>query len=112
MISFTREEKIAIIFLAIALFCGSFFLLIQKKHPDFFAIFRLDSPDMFYPKINIHKASQKEWESLPGIGSYRASMIIKAREERGGFRSVQDVRYVKGIGPVVFNQIKDRLTDE
>jgi competence ComEA-like helix-hairpin-helix protein len=112
MVSFTHQEKIAIIFLVTALFCGSLFLLIQKKHPVLFAVFTVGAPEKFYKKINIHTASQTEWEFLPGIGAYRAAMIVETRSKKGGFKSISDVRYVKGIGPVVFNQIRDRLIDE
>lgn len=110
--SFTSQEKLAVLFLAAALFCGSFLLLVQKKHPGLFSMLTAAQPEKFYKKVNIHTAGQEEWESLPGIGSYRASMIVSARQERGGFQSINDVRYVKGIGPYVFNQIRDRLTDE
>ncbi len=110
--TFTSQEKIAIVFLAAAVFAGSLLSLIKKQHPVFFSQLTADGYRLPRRKINIHSAAQEEWESLPGIGAYRARMIIAERQRRGRFSSVNDVRYVKGIGPHVFNQIKDFLSDD
>ena len=37
-------------------------------------------------------------ERIAGIGPSLAAAIIRAREEHGGFRSVQDLEQVRGIG--------------
>lgn len=48
--------------------------------------------------VNVNTASQAELEALPGIGPSLARAIIAEREKRGGFRSVDDLRAVRGIG--------------
>jgi len=112
MLPFTKQEKTAVLFLAAAVLFGSLFMLLEKRYPP---VFRLVCPalrSLLQEKINIHTATQEEWESLPGIGTYRASMIVAERERRGRFSSIEDVRYVKGIGPRVFEQIRGYLGEE
>jgi competence protein ComEA len=44
-------------------------------------------------------------EGLPGIGPSLAQAIIAERDRSGGFRSVEDLRRVRGIGDARFAQI-------
>ncbi len=48
--------------------------------------------------VNLNTASQTELELIPGIGSSIASKIILERNRRGGFRSIQDLLKIRGIG--------------
>ena len=47
---------------------------------------------------------------LPGIGPTKAQAIIQYREENGLFLDIADIQKVKGIGPTLFNTIKDQIT--
>jgi competence protein ComEA len=49
--------------------------------------------------IDLNRADKAELMQLPQVGDRRASQIIAARDERGGFEHVDDLRRVKGIGP-------------
>jgi competence protein ComEA len=60
--------------------------------------------------IEINTASQAELESLPGIGPVTASKIIAYREEKGLFKTVEQILDVPGIGPATFERIKDLIT--
>ena len=59
--------------------------------------------------ININKAGINQLVSLPGIGEKTAQKIIKLRDERGGFKNLEELKDVKGIGEVKFNKIKKFL---
>ena len=48
--------------------------------------------------VNLNTATQAELEELPGIGPVLASAILTERDRRGGFRSVNELRSVRGIG--------------
>jgi competence protein ComEA len=61
-------------------------------------------------KININTASQSELENLPGIGPSTASKIIEYRKENGKFKSIENIKDVKGIGDSKYNKIKDYIT--
>ena len=47
---------------------------------------------------------------LPGIGPTTANSIIAYREENGGFKSIDEVQNVSGIGESKYSQIKDKIT--
>ncbi|MBD7910616.1 MULTISPECIES: helix-hairpin-helix domain-containing protein [Clostridium] len=60
--------------------------------------------------ININTANETELDTLPGIGLTRAKDIIRYREEKGGFKSIEDLKNVKGIGESSFEKLKDKIT--
>jgi competence ComEA-like helix-hairpin-helix protein len=49
-------------------------------------------------KLDLNKATPAELEALPGIGPALAARIIAQRKAAGGFRSVEDLLAVRGIG--------------
>jgi competence protein ComEA len=60
--------------------------------------------------VNLNSATPAELEELPGIGPTLAEAIITERERRGGFRSVNELRDVRGIGEKRFADLKDKVT--
>ena len=59
--------------------------------------------------ININIAGINQLISLPGIGEKTADKIVLLREERGGFKNLEELLDVRGIGEVKFNKIKKFL---
>ena len=60
-------------------------------------------------KININTAEAWLLESLPGIGETLAQRIVDYRIANGYFQSIEDLKNVRDIGPVVFDKIKDKI---
>ena len=60
--------------------------------------------------ININRANIMELKELPGIGDVLAGRIIEYRDEKGKFKSIEELKSVSGIGDKKFDDIKDRVT--
>jgi|SRR4030095_1898129 len=63
-------------------------------------------------KININSAFAPDLEILPGIGEVIAERIVDYREQKGGFKKIEDIKKVKGIGEKKFEQIREYITVE
>lgn len=61
-------------------------------------------------QVNINSASAEEIaEVLVGIGAAKAEAIVAYREQNGGFKSVEELTEVKGIGEATLTKNKDRI---
>ncbi|MBI5756588.1 MAG: helix-hairpin-helix domain-containing protein [Nitrospirae bacterium] len=57
--------------------------------------------------IHLNKATEKELEYLPGIGIKTARAIVNHRKSINGFKSLEQLRLVRGIGDETYNCLKD-----
>lgn len=62
--------------------------------------------DMTQP-INLNTAEESDLTEIPGIGPSKAQMILDYREEHGQFKSLEELKEVKGIGDKTFENLKD-----
>lgn len=60
-------------------------------------------------KISLNNATKEELMALPGIGEAKAQDIITYRLANG-FKIIDDLKNVKGIGDSIFDKIKDLIT--
>ena len=56
--------------------------------------------------LDVNRASQQDFERLPGIGPVLARRIVEYRESRGTFQDIEQLRRVKGIGRKTFERIR------
>ncbi|MFI9643832.1 helix-hairpin-helix domain-containing protein [Micromonospora sp. NPDC051925] len=61
-------------------------------------------------RLNLNTATLAQLDALPGVGPVLAQRILTYRDQRGGFRSVGDLRQVDGIGDARYDQLKDLVT--
>jgi competence protein ComEA len=59
--------------------------------------------------VDINTANEAELETLDGVGPATAAKILDYRRQHGGFRSVDDLLQVSGIGPKKLAAIKPRV---
>ena len=60
--------------------------------------------------IDINKSTFEQLISLKGIGDTRAQAIIVYRQQFGGFKSIDELTKVSGIGEKILNANKSRLS--
>ncbi len=59
--------------------------------------------------ININTASAAELELLPGVGPVLAGRIVEYRSRVGGFRTIEQLDDVKGIGPKSLEKLRPHI---
>jgi len=60
-------------------------------------------------RLDVNAATVEQLTELPGIGEAKARAIVAARADRP-FSSVQDLERVKGIGPSLVAELRDRVS--
>jgi competence protein ComEA len=59
--------------------------------------------------ININKANSAQLQTLNGVGPTKAEEIIKYRKSHGGFKSVDELLEVKGIGVKTLDKMRREI---
>jgi competence protein ComEA len=67
-------------------------------------------PAIALAAINLNTATRDELVALPGIGPAKAQAILDYRKAHGAFKSVDELKDVKGIGAKRFEKLKPELT--
>ena len=62
--------------------------------------------------ININTADETELQKIRGVGPAIAQRIIDFREQNGNFKSIDEIKKVRGIGEKTFEKLKDSITVE
>ena len=60
--------------------------------------------------VNINTADEERLAAIKGIGSSLAQRIIDYREQNGAFKTVDEIKNVRGIGQKKFDALKDKIT--
>ncbi|TKW74070.1 MAG: ComEA family DNA-binding protein [Staphylococcus hominis] len=59
--------------------------------------------------VSLNSATAEELMELKGVGEVTAHAIVAYREEHGGFKDVEELLEVSGIGPAKLAQLKDQV---
>jgi len=60
--------------------------------------------------VNLNTASKAELEAVNGIGQKKAEAIIAYRAKNGPFKTVDDLKNVKGFGDKTVENMRSELT--
>jgi competence protein ComEA len=60
--------------------------------------------------VDLNAATLEQLDTLDGVGPAIAAKILAWREEHGGFRSVDDLGQIPGIGPKRLEALRSRVT--
>lgn len=111
MIHLTLQERKVLLLLAFFLITGVAVSYYSKTHPqtqeshfgDAYA--RPQKPGL----LDINLAEKQQLTVLPGVGDTTAEKIIRYRKEHGPFKSVDELKNIKGIGQKKLERIKERI---
>jgi competence protein ComEA len=59
--------------------------------------------------VSLNTATPEQLDALEGVGPATAQKILEFRKQHGGFRSVDDLKQITGIGPKKFAALKDKV---
>ena len=62
-----------------------------------------------FASVDINNATVKEFSTLKGVGAKKATAIVKYRESIKCFKSIDELKKVKGIGKSTMLKNKDDL---
>jgi competence protein ComEA len=60
--------------------------------------------------VSINRESEEGLVAVPGIGRQLAAVIVKERDRRGGFKSLEELKTVSGIGQKKYKTILEYVT--
>ena len=60
--------------------------------------------------INLNTATVAQIATLPGVGPKAAERIVEYRQKNGGFKKIEELMNVKGIGEKSFLKLKPLIT--
>ena len=130
MLGFTRKEQNVLLFLSVSYLAGGAIKLYQDHWqpmpvPPRESIFKEASgPQVMtvsasgansggneaFFTISLNTATQADLERIPGVGAVTALRILSYRDKNGGFRTVDELLNVKGIGPKKMQKIRPYIT--
>ena len=62
------------------------------------------------PKMNVNTATLEQLDALPGIGKVMAGRIIELRSQKGGLKSLSELKEIKGVSPKKYSELCRVLT--
>jgi competence protein ComEA len=60
--------------------------------------------------VNLNTATADQLATIPGIGTKTAERIIAYRQKNGGFKKIEELMNVKGVGEKSFLKLKTLIT--
>ena len=65
---------------------------------------------MAFAAVNLNTATASDLDGIKGIGPSKAKAIIDYRSKNGSFKSVEDLKNVKGFGEKSIAKLKGELS--
>jgi competence protein ComEA len=60
--------------------------------------------------LNLNTATVAQLQALPGVGAATAKLIVEHRQKNGGFKKIEELMNIKGIGEKSFLKLKPMIT--
>ncbi len=60
--------------------------------------------------VNLNTATAEQLATIPGVGPKMAERIVDYRQKNGGFKKIEDLMNVSGVGEKSFLKMKPLIT--
>ena len=97
MFHFTKQEKQVLLLVAAVFAAGSLTHYALERWPAVKNAVDVVESAEIYPKLDVNTASFEELVGVPYIGEYTARQIIDYRQQKGPFKSLEEIKLVRGI---------------
>ncbi len=105
---FSRKEALATLFLITAILIGTGIKYSIDQHWWLSKTEVVDTdPESIKLKIDLNRAEWYELIILPGIGEKKARAIVEYRKKAGGFKTIEQLCGVNGIGEKTVKRLED-----
>ena len=84
--------------------------LLTIGSPVIASTFQNPAPGAERATLNLNAATLDQLETLPGIGRKVAERIVEYRTKSGGFKKIEELMNVKGIGEKSFLKMKPLIS--
>ena len=82
----------------------------QHIHIPTKEVFLLQNPAASGDLVNINTADVERLATLKGIGPALAQRIVDYREQNGAFKTIDEIKNVRGIGEKKFADFRDKIS--
>jgi competence protein ComEA len=104
---FMKKNITILVTLLVSIFI-SFSSIAEEKVSDTEKNTVLNSDKELNEKVSLNNATEDQLISIPFIGPKKAMAIMKYREKKA-FKNVREIMKIKGIGPKIYNKIKELI---
>ena len=59
--------------------------------------------------LSINRETREGLTAVPGIGAKIADVIVRERAKRGGFKRIDEILFISGIGPALYRKLNHYL---
>lgn len=109
--SLTHQERKILIFVSALFALGLALSLLRKSTGCNVCLIKLFSEKNAATTIDLNQATREDLMTLPGIGEKRADAILALRVSRGGLRSLEDLKNIKGLNDALLERIRPHIKE-
>lgn len=82
----------------------------RSRNGNLSATFHVLDSDLRWDLLNINSATEEQLMTLPGINRVTAENIVEYRQRIGGFKKVEDLALVSGVGASKLEQFRTEIS--